>query len=194
MRIIFKIFAVLFAIASFGLLIQGKINPMILILAALFGYLGWRTKSKDADSSGSSEINKAATQNSPIDYPDDYLVTESYHFYDTYFRDQMELWRSNHGTEKYEKIKERVLTSDKVKMRIRKCAKEGGTYLGPKDVAALINGIKAFTFSKVSDQVLAAKIFVHAWHHNVNRKFETFNPHQVTKYLNDVSEVIGLSE
>lgn len=47
MRTISKILAIFFGLGSLGLLVQGQINPMILFLAILFGYFGWRSKSKE---------------------------------------------------------------------------------------------------------------------------------------------------
>lgn len=193
MKTIFKLLAIFFGLGSLGLLTKGQINPMILFLAILFGYLGWRTKSEgDQVDSKEPDANNRDSDDAtgPIDYPNDYDITDEYHFYDTYFRDQMELWKIQHGTIKYEEIKRRVLTSEKLKARLKQCSIEGGTYVGPKDVAALINGITFFTFSKKNEQALAAQIFVHAWHYNVNRNHNTFNPHQVTKYLNDVTSAL----
>lgn len=46
MRIVARVLAIIFGIATLGLMSQGNLNPLILILAAVLGYFGWRTKSQ----------------------------------------------------------------------------------------------------------------------------------------------------
>lgn len=44
MRILFKILAIFFGLGFLGQLVAGELFPIGLILALLFGYLGWKEK------------------------------------------------------------------------------------------------------------------------------------------------------
>lgn len=54
MRTLFKILAIIFALAALGSLTVGELWPLAIILALVFGYFGWCTQDEKQQSAEAS--------------------------------------------------------------------------------------------------------------------------------------------